>query len=60
MSESERLWSPWFRIIMEKRGYELWDDLDEALKEGGKYVRPEEILYFDPPDEHVPKYPSSK
>jgi len=45
---------------MEKRGYELWDDLDEALKEGGKYVRPEEILYFDPPDEHVPKYPSSK
>uniref|UniRef100_A0A6V2P6Y6 isopentenyl-diphosphate Delta-isomerase n=1 Tax=Ditylum brightwellii TaxID=49249 RepID=A0A6V2P6Y6_9STRA len=49
------LWSPWFIGIMERGGFQWWEDLEEALKPGSKYCN-EDITYFDPPEEHKGVY----
>ena len=54
--DEKMLWSPWFRIIMEKRGFEWWENLDDALTEKGRFIEEEEILYFDPPQEHYAEF----
>eukprot|EP00978_Attheya_sp_CCMP212_P022702 scaffold68141_cov49-Attheya_sp.AAC.2 len=54
-SSEQRLWSPWFRGIMERGGFTWWGDLEEALKEGSKYCN-KDITYFDPPPEHTGSY----
>ncbi|KAL1499089.1 hypothetical protein AB1Y20_013603 [Prymnesium parvum] len=48
-------WSPWFVGIMERAGWEYWADLEEALKENGRFIT-REIVFFDPPDGFVAKY----
>jgi len=53
MQDSSMLWSPWFCGIMEKGGFDMWENLDEAMKpEGSKFCNPD-ITYFDPPEEHM-------
>jgi isopentenyl-diphosphate delta-isomerase type 1 len=51
--EEEVLWSPWFVGIMERGGFDWWDDLEHTLR--GKYTS-NEITYFDPPARHVATY----
>jgi isopentenyl-diphosphate delta-isomerase type 1 len=51
--DNDLLWSPWFRGIMERGGFDWWADLKGALQ--GKYTNPD-ILFFDPPPEHVASY----
>jgi len=48
-------WSPWFVGIMERGGWDYWAELEEALKEGGRFVT-NDIVFFDPPDEFKAKY----
>ena len=55
LQEGGRRWSPWFIGIMERGGYEWWDDLDAALTPGGPFVD-KSIDFFDPPSEHVAAY----
>lgn len=43
--QQRRLWSPWFLGIMERGGFEWWENMDEALKDGGKYCN-EDIVFF--------------
>ena len=47
------LWSPWFRGIMERGGWDWWCDLDGSL--AGKYTN-SDIVFFDPPREHYATY----
>jgi isopentenyl-diphosphate delta-isomerase type 1 len=51
--EEEMLWSPWFVGIMERGGFDWWDDMEHTLQ--GKYTS-NEITYFDPPARHVAAY----
>jgi isopentenyl-diphosphate delta-isomerase type 1 len=53
MQEPDRLWSPWFRGIMDRGGWDWWADLPGAL--AGKYTN-EDVTYFDPPVEHYALY----
>lgn len=53
MKEPGLLWSPWFRGIMDRGGWEWWADLDGAL--AGKYTN-DQVTYFDPPEEHHANY----
>ena len=46
-------WSPWFVGIMERRGFEWWEDLDNTLK--GKNTNTD-IVFFDPPEDFVASY----
>jgi len=48
-------WSPWFLGIMERGGWAYWADLEEALKEGGRFVT-KDIVFFDPPDDFKAAY----
>lgn len=50
---SDLLWSPWFRGIMERGGFDWWEDLEGALE--GKYTNPN-VTFFDPTPEHVASY----
>jgi isopentenyl-diphosphate delta-isomerase type 1 len=52
-SDDEVLWSPWFVGIMERGGFDWWDNLEHTLR--GKYTS-NEITYFDPPARHVAAY----
>lgn len=45
---SANLWSPWFRIIVERFAREWWQHLSDALKTD-KYVDTVNIHRFDPP-----------
>lgn len=47
------LWSPWFCGIMDRGGWDYWNDLDGSLN--GKYTN-DQIQYFDPPTEHYASY----
>ena len=49
------LWSPWFRGIMEKGGFEMWENLSEALEENSRFCN-SNITYFNPPVEHTASY----
>uniref|UniRef100_A0A7S1ZYJ9 Nudix hydrolase domain-containing protein n=1 Tax=Trieres chinensis TaxID=1514140 RepID=A0A7S1ZYJ9_TRICV len=56
MKNSAYLWSPWFCGIMERGGFEWWENMDESLKmDGSKYCN-RDITYFDPPEEHMGSY----
>lgn len=55
LADTSLRWSPWFIGIMERGGWEYWDNLGEALQEGGRFVT-RDIVYFDPPDEFKAKY----
>jgi len=54
-SEQKLLWSPWFIGIMERGGFELWENLEEALQENSKWIN-KDITYFDPPEAHCAKF----
>ena len=47
------LWSPWFRGIMDRGGFEWWTHLDQAM--AGTYTN-DQITYFDPPSYHMATY----
>lgn len=49
------LWSPWFKGIMDRKGYEYWKNLDDIVKGDEKYVD-KEIRYFDPDKEFYAEY----
>ena len=53
MEEPGLLWSPWFRGIMDRGGWDWWADLPGSLQ--GKYTNPN-VCFFDPPSEHVASY----
>ena len=55
LNEDGLKWSPWFVGIMERGGWEWWDNLGEAMRVGSKYAD-DRIVYFDPPAEHVAAY----
>jgi isopentenyl-diphosphate delta-isomerase len=55
MEEPGLLWSPWFRGIMDRGGWDWWADLEGSL--AGKYTN-EQVTFFDPPKEHVASYNS--
>ena len=46
-------WSPWFRGIMERGGFDWWNDLPGAL--AGQYTN-DKVVFFDPTPEHVASY----
>ena len=46
-------WSPWFVGIMERGGFEWWEDLDNTLQ--GKNTNTD-IVFFDPPEDFVASY----
>lgn len=48
---SANLWSPWFRIIMERFVREWWQNLPDALTTD-KYVDTVNIHRFDPPSRY--------
>lgn len=50
--ESGLLWSPWFRIIVERFLVKWWKDLDETLTTD-KWVDLKAIHRFDPTAEHM-------
>jgi isopentenyl-diphosphate Delta-isomerase len=52
-SNNNLLWSPWFVGIMERGGWNWWENIDDALQ--GKFTN-REITYFDPPSNHVAHY----
>ncbi|KAG7359279.1 isopentenyl-diphosphate delta-isomerase [Nitzschia inconspicua] len=46
-------WSPWFVGIMERGGFDWWDDLDATLKGTNTNT---DIQFFDPLPDHVASY----
>lgn len=52
---SDLLWSPWFKGIMEQKGFEMWENLEESMKVDSKYIS-KEIPFFDPPKDHQAEY----
>ena len=53
LEEPDLLWSPWFRGIMERGGWDWWEDLEGSLN--GKYTD-EKVVFFDPTSEHYASY----
>lgn len=53
MEDKKLLWSPWFRGIMDRGGFNWWQDLEGSL--AGKYTN-SDVTFFDPPEEHVSSY----
>jgi isopentenyl-diphosphate delta-isomerase len=53
LKQPELTWSPWFLGILERGGWDWWEDLEGAL--AGKYTN-DVITYFDPPVEHTASY----
>jgi len=49
MARRDLLWSPWFRGIMDRGGWDWWADLEGSLN--GEYTN-DRIHFFDPPPEH--------
>lgn len=52
-NKPDLLWSPWFLGIMDRGGYEWWDDLSGSL--AGKHTN-DRVQFFDPPAEHWASY----
>ena len=50
---SDLLWSPWFRGIMERGGFDWWEDLEGSMD--GKYTN-EDVTFFDATPEHFASY----
>ena len=55
LKDESMRWSPWFVGIMERGGWEWWENLEEALRPNSRFVS-KEIVYFDPPEEHHAAY----
>ena len=53
MKSPDLLWSPWFLGIMERGGFEWWQDMDRSL--AGNNTN-ENVEFFDPPPGHVAAY----
>ncbi|CAM9496045.1 unnamed protein product [Ectocarpus sp. 12 AP-2014] len=51
MNDNANLWSPWFRIIMERFAREWWLNLNDAINTD-KYMDTVNIHRFDPPAKH--------
>lgn len=47
----DNLWSPWFRIIVERFAREWWLNLNDAIKTN-KYMDTVNIHRFDPPSKY--------
>jgi len=47
------LWSPWFRGIMDRGGWDWWADMEGTL--AGKYTN-DKVTFFEPPAEHYASY----
>lgn len=47
----DNLWSPWFRIIVERFAREWWLNLNDAIKTD-KYMDTVNIHRFDPPSKY--------
>ena len=47
------IWSPWFRGMLDRGIFDWWADLEGSL--AGKYTN-EEVVFFDPPEEHFASY----
>ena len=52
-NDPDLLWSPWFRGILDRGGFEWWADLDGALR--GEYTN-EDVVFFDATPEHFANY----
>ena len=53
MKQPDLLWSPWFLGIMDRGGFEWWEDMDASLE--GKNTN-ENVEFFDPPAIHAASY----
>jgi isopentenyl-diphosphate delta-isomerase type 1 len=53
MEDPALLWSPWFLGIMDKGGFDWWQDLEGSLK--GKHTN-QDVVFFDPTPEHYANY----
>ena len=53
MKEPDLLWSPWFLGIMERGGFQWWEDMDRSLAGANTNDR---VEFFDPPPAHVAAY----
>jgi len=52
-NQPELTWSPWFVGIMERGGFDWWEDLENTL--AGKNTN-QDITFFDPLPDHVASY----
>lgn len=53
MKDPDLLWSPWFVGIMEKGGFQWWQDMDRSL--AGENTN-SNVDFFDPPTAHMAAY----
>jgi isopentenyl-diphosphate delta-isomerase len=53
MKDPDLLWSPWFLGIMERGGFDWWQDLESSL--AGKNTN-SDVVFFDPAPEHAANY----
>jgi len=53
MNDPTLLWSPWFLGIMERGGFDWWQDLEVSL-EGGNTNS--DVVFFDPLPQHMANY----
>ena len=51
--EEGLLWSPWFRGLMDRGGWDWCADVSGSL--AGKYTN-DQITFFDPPKDHYASY----
>ncbi|GMI02018.1 hypothetical protein TrVE_jg11504 [Triparma verrucosa] len=54
--DPDMLWSPWFKGIMDRKGYEYWNNLDAIVSSGNDEYVDKEIRYFDPDREFYADY----
>ena len=53
MKDPDLRWSPWFLGILERGGFEWWEDMDRSLAGANTNHR---VEFFDPPPAHVAAY----
>jgi hypothetical protein len=53
LKDPSLLWSPWFKGMLNRGIFNWWSDLEGALS--GKYTN-DDVVYFDPPEEHFAVY----
>ena len=52
LANKKLLFSPWFRLVVQKWLRTWWSDLATCMKKGNKYCDYDTIHEFDPPSEH--------
>lgn len=55
-ADDSLLWSPWFRGIMERRGFELWKNLGEAMRRSSECKYVDRSVHYFECDAHVASY----